>query len=330
MHELVMYLGFILAAYSVMANDVIQTLGTFLSSNKKLTWWILWIYAGTIMTVVLTHGWIINGGDVSYGRLLGEASEGFGFANPKYPHPNPMDWWFLLPPAVLLIVTRLGIPVSTTFMILTFFAPGNLGSMLIKSLAGYALAFVTAILFYLLISKWIEKRFLDKNMDEFPNSKKWWTLGQWGATGFLWSQWLMQDFANVYAYLPRKLQLLELLLSLVVLLALLAYIFYQRGGNIQKIVLSKRNTTDIRSATIIDVVFGLILFYFKEVNSIPMSTTWVFIGVLAGREYALSMRINKRVSRKIHRMIMYDLGKVSIGLTVSVGLVALIHMLKSS
>ena len=329
MHELFMYLGFLLAAYSVIANDVIQTLGTFLSSNKRVTWWILWAYAGTILTVILVYGWHVNGGDVSYGRLIGDAADGFEISNPRYPHPDPMVWWYVLPPAVLLCITRLGIPVSTTFMILTFFAPANLGDMLIKSVSGYALAFATALVGYHFIARKIEKHFLDHRLDESSASRRWWTLAQWGATGFLWSQWLIQDFANIYVYLPRKLGLLELVLSLVTLLVLLAYIFYQRGGVIQKIVLSKRNTTDIRSATLIDLLFGLILLFFKEVNNIPMSTTWVFIGVLAGREYALGMLLNRKVKKKIRRMIAYDLSKVTVGLTVSVGLVALIHMFKS-
>ena len=37
-----MWLGFILAAYSVVGNDVIQTLGTFLTSNeKRVKWYVL-------------------------------------------------------------------------------------------------------------------------------------------------------------------------------------------------------------------------------------------------------------------------------------------------
>jgi hypothetical protein len=39
---LVMWVGFIFASYSVVGNDVIQTLGTFLTSNeKKVKWYIL-------------------------------------------------------------------------------------------------------------------------------------------------------------------------------------------------------------------------------------------------------------------------------------------------
>lgn len=330
MTQLLMYLGFVLAAYSVVANDVIQTLGTFLASNKKTKWWILWIYAGSILTIVLVYGWYTNGGDVSFARLIGSAEDGFGFENPKYPMPDPFEWWYVLPPFVLLVITRLGIPVSTTFLILTFFAPGNLADMLIKSLSGYAVAFIAAIFFYTVIAKLFEEKFATSDIHLYPSKKFWWTVAQWLATGFLWTQWLMQDFANIYVYLPRSLSVYELVVSMVVLIGLLGYIFYQRGGVIQKIVKSKRNTSDIRSATVIDLLFGAVLYYFKEVNSIPMSTTWVFIGLLAGREYALNVRLDReKFSSKVHRIVMFDLGKVTLGLLASVGLVAAIHYLKA-
>lgn len=51
-HHLLMMLGFLLAAYSVVANDAIQTLGTFLSSNSHRPWWVLWLFAGGILTAV--------------------------------------------------------------------------------------------------------------------------------------------------------------------------------------------------------------------------------------------------------------------------------------
>ena len=65
----VIYLGFILAAYSVIGNDTIQTLGTFLSSNERKKWWVLWLYAGGILTFTLIYGYMTHNGDVSYGRL---------------------------------------------------------------------------------------------------------------------------------------------------------------------------------------------------------------------------------------------------------------------
>ena len=70
--------------------------------------------------------------------------------------------------------------------------------------------------------------------------------------------------------------------SIAVILGLLAFIFFNHGGAIQKVVLTKTNTTDIRSATFVDLIYGIVLFGFKEVSHIPMSTTWVFVGLLAG------------------------------------------------
>ena len=346
---LFMYLGFALAAYSVVGNDVIQTLGTFLSSNEKQPWYILWAFAATILSFVLIYGWINYGGDVSYGKLIGSVDKGFGIANPAYPLPEPMSWWYLIPPFVLLFITRLGIPVSTTFLILSFFATSSLSntssgdigalivgffqtpqfsSMLIKSLSGYVVAFGTAIGVYFLISNAFEKKFHQTEIEN-PDVRLRWIAAQWISTGFLWSQWLIQDFANIYAYLPRQLSMAELIVSLMGILALLAYIFYQRGGAIQGIVKAKSNTEDIRSATFIDLIYGLVLFFFKELSDVPMSTTWVFIGLLAGREYAIQYRIYNKITTALHKMVASDVGKATIGLVVSIVLVVLIQWIKS-
>jgi phosphate/sulfate permease len=117
------------------------------------------------------------------------------------------------------------------------------------------------------------------------------------------------------------------LLSLVLLLGLLAYIFYQGGGNIQKIVTSKTNVQDIRSAAFINVIYGIILLIFKEANNLPMSTTWVFIGLLAGRELAMTYRLRHREMSGMWRILLLDLGKTVAGLLVSVVLVVAIRLL---
>ncbi|MEM9261337.1 MAG: hypothetical protein AAGA62_16975, partial [Bacteroidota bacterium] len=91
----------------------------------------------------------------------------------------------------------------------------------------------------------------------------------------------------------RALSGTELAFSLTVLLALLGYIFYSRGGSIQEIVKAKTNTVDIRSATIIDFLYALVLLFFKQYSNVPMSTTWVFLGLLAGREIAIRLRLGQ-------------------------------------
>ena len=57
---------------------------------------------------------------------------------------------------------------------------------------------------------------------------------------------------------------------------------YSKSGS------GKTGTRYARSATIINVIYAAVLFYFKELNDLPMSTTWVFVGLLCGRELAIS------------------------------------------
>lgn len=300
-----MAVGFAIASYSIVANDALQTLGTFLSSNANRPWWVLWLFAVGILYSVLIYGWFANGGDGSFGRLDG------------IPLPQPFTWVYLVPPLVLLYLTRRGIPVSTTFLILTIFAPENLGKMMSKSLIGYAVAFVFAIVLYFAIAKVFERRFIDTAHDEPPRI---WVALQWISTGFLWSQWLIQDLANIFVYAPRQMSGQWLIFALLIMGLLHAYLFWQRGGEIQKVVTSKTNTQDIRSATIIDFCFGIVLLLFKEWSKIPMSTTWVFLGLLAGREIAMSVRLQSRPMPETLRMVARDGMKVTAGLAVSVAL----------
>ena len=141
-----MIVGFALAAYAIVANDSIQTLGTFLASNKQRPWWLLWIWISSIMVVTVTWGWFSNGSDPAFGRLAAKEID----------LPATFTWLFLLPPLCLVILTRMGIPVSTSLLVLTAFkglvaqqqgkdAKGAVelfASMMQKSLVGYAIAFV--------------------------------------------------------------------------------------------------------------------------------------------------------------------------------------------
>ncbi len=298
-----MVAGFLLSAYSIVANDALQTLGTFLSANEHQPWWILWSYAGFILTSIFVAGWFLNGGDPAYGRLT------------IVPVPEAFTPLYLVPPIAILILTNFGIPVSTTFLVLTVFAPQALDEMVIKSVFGYWLAFIVGSIFYKLIIGQLEARFItDKKEDIAPI----WTFLQWLSTGFLWSQWLIQDFANIFAYLPRQLSLEWLIFALIVMLLLHAIIFINRGGKIEGIITSKSNTEDIRSATFINVIYGSVLLFFAQYNQIPMSTTWVFLGLLAGREIAISWNGQGRNMRDTLTIISKDGIKAFIGLAVSV------------
>lgn len=310
-HVVYATIGFLLAAYSVIGNDSVQTLGTFIASNiKAFKWYWLWLAASAVLIFTIVHGWHMNGGDISHGRLA------------KIPYQE-IQWYHAAAPLILVLLTRVGIPVSTTFLVLSTFASTVvLEKMLIKSVIGYGLAAIIAYGVWMIVSRILNEKY-DKVKKE--HRVHWRTL-QWVATGFLWYSWLSHDMANIAVFLPRQLPLEMLIGVITVLVGWLGFIFWSHGGKIQKIVLEKSGTRFMRSATIIDFVYALILIYFKGMNSIPMSTTWVFVGLLTGRELAIATTYREQYKFSyVFPLIGKDFLKMMIGLAVSVALVLAIH-----
>ena len=270
-----MWFGFALAAYSAIANDSIQTIGTFISSNSKRPWWLLWILMGGIWIVTVFYSWYTFDGDVSYGRLsvpgLEKAPESFVYLQ-------------LAAPIALLVLTRMRMPVSTTFLLLNVFTykAGTILDVMFKSFVGYILAFVLAIIVWFILERFVRNYLKGE-------AKPYWLVLQWITSGTLWSVWIMQDAANIAVFLPRQLGTLEFVVYSGFVFLGLGFLFFQKGDKIQEIVNEKSNVTDVRAATIVDLVYAVILFYFKLYNNVPMSTTWVFIGLLAGRELAIAL-----------------------------------------
>ncbi len=310
-HTVYAMIGFMLAAYSVVANDSVQTLGTFIASNqKRFAWYWLWLAASAVLVGTLTYSWIAHEGDISFGRLE------------EIP-PVTVQWYHAAAPLILVILTRFGLPVSTTFLVLSTFATTDvLQGILVKSMIGYSIAAVTAYGLWMIIARIINEKY-----DKVPkNQRNLWIFLQWMATGCLWFSWLSHDMANISVFLPRQLPVEQFIGVLIVLCGWLAYIFKTHGGKIQKIVLNKSGTRFIRSATLIDFVYAGILIYFKEMSSLPMSTTWVFVGLLTGRELAIATTYGKNYKLKsVFPIIGKDFLKIMIGLGVSVGLVLAIH-----
>lgn len=306
-----MIIGFLLSLYACVSNDAIQTLGTFLNTTKERPVWQIWLYVSLVMIITFVSGWIINDGDMAFGRL------------DRIPHAQVFYWWHILPPLILLYLTRKGIPVATAFLIISIFsAPKVIGLMVAKSFVGYVIALISSMILYFFIARSVEKIFL--YMKNKPISKPW-VVAKWLSTAFLWSAWLLQDGAVLFVYLPRQLNLWQMILSLSIFAGLLYILCYRRGGEIQNIVKLKTNTQDPRSATIIDCVYAVILIYFQTVNNIPMSTTWVFLGVLAGREIALYNRLRFITEKKVYKHLIKDLTKAIVGLVVSIAVVFILN-----
>ena len=62
--QIAMWIGFCFAAYSAIANDSIQTIGTFIASNKQRPWWHLWLFIGGVFVATMYYSWNRFGGPV--------------------------------------------------------------------------------------------------------------------------------------------------------------------------------------------------------------------------------------------------------------------------
>ena len=62
------------------------------------------------------------------------------------------------------------------------------------------------------------------------------------------------------------------------------------------------------------VSIGLFYSFFKELNDIPMSTTWVFVGLLCGRELAMATMTGKEKFKVVFPLIGKDFLKMMVGL----------------
>lgn len=304
-----MLVGFIFATYSVTSNDSVQTLGTFIASNRKFKWYYLWIFASAILVATITYSWLTYGGDISYGRLT------------QIPFIE-IQWYHALAPLALVGLTRVGVPVSTSLLVLSVFASSLVfEKILLKSALGYLISGVGAYVLWLVIGKIFSRQKPIKAENE-----KYWRVVQWFSTGFLWYSWLAHDMANIAVFLPRSLDVPLLILVLVALVAGLGSIFWNHGGKIQDIVLTKTDTTYVRSATFIDLFYAFVLLYLKGYNDLPMSTTWVFVGMLCGRELAMATIHSSNYSLKdVFPIVGKDMLKLVFGLFVSVVIALLVQ-----
>ena len=311
-----MVVGFLLAGYSVVANDSLQTLGTYLSSNRKRTPKLVqMLFICAMTSIVLLLGWFMNNGDPTWGRLSVPGQE--------FPWPEPFTWVYVVPPLAVVGLTQWGAPVSTSFLVLSSFMPANISALLSSSLTGYGLAFGVGLVAYGL-GLWLLERWVFSLSQAGKDPSNLWYGLQWCSTGFLWCMWLVQDMANIFVFLPRQLNLLPMLICTLVLCIGLCGLVATGGGPIQAVLRSKTNSSDLRSATLIDLLFGLCLLYEAYLSSFPLSTTWVFLGLIGGRELALRLReqtsdvvFTSREGGSLAKVIGMDLWKAAVGVVVS-------------
>ncbi|MDD2840260.1 MAG: hypothetical protein PHY80_04020 [Rickettsiales bacterium] len=307
-HEGLKWLGLSLAMFSTMTNDSIQTLGTFLSSNSKVKWWKMWIYIGLLFAITMLIGWFVFNHKLDFLRLN------------DIPYNPNIGIMHFAAPILLIILTCNKIPVSTTFLILSVFSTQDvLGFMLVKTFFGYILAFILSFVLWSFLQKFFRKIFEDRSEARIRK----WRIFQWVSSGALWVAWLIQNSSNMVVYIPRKISIYELILIIVLGFIMIGFTIYNRGGPIQEIVDEKTDISNIHSTSMINLSFAIVILLMTYIGTIPVATTWMFIGILAGRElsiakYETSQNSNLKDRFKIaEKAILKDLVLAGIGITIS-------------
>jgi hypothetical protein len=62
-------------------------------------------------------------------------------------------------------------------------------------------------------------------------------------------------------------------------------------------------------------------------EKMPMSTTWVFLGLLAGREVGIALRLRHRSKKTVSKLIFKDAGKAFFGSGIAVVLALFLPLL---
>lgn len=305
-HYFLGWFSFAIASFSVAGNDAVQTIGTFFESKKSVHWIQKIFVFGGILIIVHLIAWFVHDGEIHFHRLE------------SIPETKEFNLIQLLAPVLLVIITRLRAPVSTTFLVLSLFGGSSIENMLTKSFFGYGLAFLIAILVWAILVKIDPHEYYEEHSPE-PVSERRWSRLQWFSTMYLWVAWLLQDTANIAVFLPRKLSFFELTVAMFMLTGALLVIIRTNGGTIQRVVSEKSDIQWAKAATIVDLVYGSILLVFQNLNNVPMSTTWVFLGLLAGREIILNVMTYRDLPYlDTFRKVGKDVVLATIGIVVSI------------
>ncbi len=159
--------------------------------------------------------------------------------------------------------------------------------------------------------------------DSSSRSSVFWRVAQTFTTWLLFATWLMHDMVNIAVFLPSDFGFYIMLIISALFIIGLAYTFSINGWPVGNVVTQKTSTNEIIAATMIDLVYFVILLIFKEWSNIPMSTTWVFIWLLAWRQFAIRAINRIDVQWKWRMKVAFteswkDFSKIMVGLGISV------------
>lgn len=257
--------------YNVIANNFVQTIGTFVSSSKNISKINIFLYLTVVFIVNVLFAWKSYDGRIHRGFLEG------------IEYKDAISYSVLLVPIILNLLTSFRIPISTTFLTIPLFSKSNnLTNIISKAFSGYFVSFLISFVIWNLIYEKFKKHLKSNNNDKF------WKVVQYISIGVLWYSWLSTCMSSFLVFLPRKFNIRHLILFLFIGILLLIVIMKDGIGNMEEIVEEKSDVKNLRSSVIFNITYSILLLVFKFNDRINVTTTWLFLGLLDGRELSIT------------------------------------------
>lgn len=281
----------ILTTYHIMANNAVQIIGMFVASNDKKDKLKIWLLLSFIFVLTVLISWLFFDKQLHFSLLN------------SIQYNENLSILLIFLPIILYFFTKKNIPISATFLIIPIFSNNNtLQSMVVKTLISYFLSFTISFIFwYFLYIKY--KNFIDI---EKNNNKNRWIIIEYLSTAMLLGIWLVTSTCTFTIFLPRVFTIKYLILFIIVGIFSILVILYNDNTTIKKII-GNKSDINYKSGAIFNILFAMIMLSVQYISKIPITSTWVFLGVLAGRELAIAGSKKNNNSLNIIQSLKNDL-----------------------
>lgn len=312
------WIATIMSVFAVMSSDSIQTIGTYLSTHRETSWKKHFVFIGSTIAIAIILSWIFFNRQLHFNVLE------------NIPYNNDLSYIYIIPPLALLILARCGIPASSTFIILSSFtSKGGIVHMINKTFSSYCFAFLFFAYFWFFILKIYKDELYNDENKKLMNK---WKLAQKMTTVILLLSWLFFSLANMVLFLPRTFSFYNLCLFLFLVLSTLAVVLINKGGKLQDMINKKQDSKNIKVSTLINSVYAGVLILSKALSNTPISTTFVLLGILAGKELTTTYYSDNHslVSTKYRYCIaniLRDLNKAILGIIISLIVVKFVTLI---
>ncbi len=299
------YLGWFLSmltTYFIMVNNSIQTVGFFTASNKQNNKINTFYFLSVVFVVTMLFSWLC------YKRELH-----FLLLNRTRYNPH-LSIFLLLLPVIIDILTKLRMPLSAAFLVIPVFSDsGTVKGMVTKTFMSYVLAFVVSFLAWKIIYTLFRGHVRVKKDEQIG---KVWIFMEYIFTGAVWAMWLTISACNFVVFLLRVFVLKDFILFLFMGILCIYLMVYNGGGEMLKIIEDKSDV-DIKNTTIFNALLSITMLIIRCVSKIPITSTWMFLGTMAGRELAVASSSAVSKYKSCYKKILIDLKLAIFGIVLS-------------